>query len=271
MLQLRLTRAQRVFGTWPDGIKSIEYKELYSFGDAWKGCSLPFALIFLVTFRLRFCSTDCSVHNINARSERGATEELLTVLWCGRAGRGSGTAKLVKGMEGLSYKELLSKTGSLSIWKVGDWRRTGQRSLNLWAELGGQIRTNFPVFLKSRMKRHQMKLMGDRFNSSKAATDFLPSVLVISGTPQTEMLQTLKVLDMKRDQWRSGSEIKNFIRSIEIWDIIWKRPGLGSLWTLRRWRQGEYVGENITYACSGLIHFPRHAVWAHQEIWYQDK
>lgn len=132
MLQLRLTRAQRVFGTWPDGIKSIEYKELYSFGDAWKGCSLPFALIFLVTFRLRFCSTDCSVHNINARSERGATEELLTVLWWGRAGRGSGTAKLVKGMEGLSYKELLSKTGSLSIWKVGDWWRTGQRSLNLW-------------------------------------------------------------------------------------------------------------------------------------------
>lgn len=45
-----------------------------------------------------------------------------------------------------------------------------------------------------------MKLMGARFNSSKAATDFLPSVLVISGTPQTEMLQTLKVLDMKRDQ-----------------------------------------------------------------------
>lgn len=45
----------------------------------------------------------------------------------------------------------------------------------LMAELGGQIRTNFPVFLKSRMKRHQMKLMGDRFNSSKAATDFYPA------------------------------------------------------------------------------------------------
>lgn len=76
-----------------------------------------------------------------------------------------------------------------------------------------------------------MKLMGARFNSSKAATDFLPSVLVISGIPQTEMLQTLEALDMKRAQWRSGSEIKNFIRSTEIRVIIWKRPGLGSLRT----------------------------------------
>lgn len=83
---------------------------LYFFlADTLKGCSLPLSLLFLITSRVGLCSVDSSVQNIITRVETAATEELLTVLCWGRGWRNSRIAKVVRGTEGLSYEEQLSK------------------------------------------------------------------------------------------------------------------------------------------------------------------